>query len=42
MIPMRYNLVSQAAVELEIRRIMVRHRVDRHEAMKIYWKQFTD
>ena len=39
---MRYNLASQAAVELEIRRIMVRHRVDWHEAMLIYWRQFTD
>ena len=39
---MHYNLVSQAAVELEIRRIMVRHRVDRIEAMMIYWRQFTD
>jgi hypothetical protein len=38
---MRHNLASQALIELEIRRIMRRHRVDRDEAVRIYWRQFT-
>lgn len=39
---MRHNLASQALIELEIRRIMRQQRVDRHEAVQIYWRQFTD
>ena len=39
---MSYVYASQALIELEIRRIMVRRRVERDEAVRIYWKQFTD